>query len=96
MGTAPTKLTVNGGNLNMEWFQANGKMEIDQTYEITLTYYVKEYAEGPRFMYNFDNNVFLDIGPTTVDFFSFFFPDANSVATIYIAKVNVKLTEIAK
>jgi len=111
MGTAPTKLTVDGGDVLMEWFQANGRIEIDQTYEITTTYYVKEYAEGPRFMYNFDNNEFLNIGPTTVgfheetitwkatrtvDFFSFFFPDANSVATIYIANVNVKLTEIAK
>lgn len=110
MGTAPTKITVNGQDTLLEWFQANGKIETDQTYEITLTYFVKEFTENTRMMLNFDNNVFLNITPMTVgfheekitwkatklvDFCSFYFPDANTVGTIYIANVNVKLTEIA-
>lgn len=110
MGTAPTKMTIDGGDATHEWFQAAGKIEVDQTYDLTLTYYVKEFSEGKRMMFNCDNQVFLNITPMTVgfhettiswkatktvDFFSFYFPDADTLGTVYIANVNVKLTELA-
>lgn len=62
MGSAPWKASFLASNSNMEWCQMGGQvMENEQTYEITVTYYVKEWAGG-RLMYNFDNNVFLEIG----------------------------------
>jgi uncharacterized protein YjdB len=65
MGTAPTKFTFSGGNATMEWFQAGGKIENGQNYEIKLTYFVASWTpvgEGARLMYNMDNNVFLEVG----------------------------------
>lgn len=108
MGTAPTKFTWNGDNTNMEWFQAGGKIETGMTYEITATYYVVSWTEGARFMYNFDNNVFLSAGSTTVgfhqetitwvatrtvDFFSIYVPEQNT-GVLYLASINVELTVI--
>lgn len=109
MGTAPTKFVVNGANVTMEWFQAGGKIENGCTYTLTSTYYIVNYTEGARFMYNFDNAVFLDVGPITagfheasqdwvatkaVDFFSFYFPDTTA-ATFYLASVTVTLKALA-
>ena len=113
MGTAPSKLVVSGGNLNMEWYQANGTIENGNTYKIVVTYYVDSFAptgDAAKFMLNFDNNVFLDVATNpsvgfyeteitwvadrTVDYFSFYFPDAVN-ATIYIASTSVTLTAIA-
>ena len=110
MGSAPTKLTSTRGNATHEWHQASGSalpIEVEQTYEITVVYYVVECSA--RFMLNFDNAVFLDLDGTAgfhehkitwtatkaVDFFSFFFPDEPSTATIYVAYTEVKLTKIA-
>lgn len=110
MGSAPKKLVFKNGNTTTEWFQGNGRIENTHTYKISLDYYVKTW-NGGRFMYNFDNNVFLDIGSVelgyhhseitwvanrTVDFFSFFAPDAGSTGTIYVNAVTVELTAIAK
>lgn len=62
MGTAPWKASFLQSNSTMEWCQMGGQViENKQTYEITLTYYVKEWAGG-SLMYNFDNNVFLEVG----------------------------------
>mgnify|MGYP000875675285 CR=1 FL=1 len=105
MGSAPTKFTWSGENTNMEWFQGSGRIENGAKYEITAVYYVESWTEGTRFMYNFDNNVFLDAGPTTagfhestitweanrnVDFFSIYVPEANT-GVLYLASITVTL-----
>ena len=113
MGTAPTKLVVNGGNLNMEWYQANGTIEAGNTYKIVVTYYVDSFTpegDAARFMFNFDNNAFVDIttnpsvgfheteitwvATRTVDFVSFYFPETVNTV-MYIASTAVTLTAIA-
>lgn len=62
MGDAPTKFTFNGKDCTMEWFQAGGKIEENQKYEITTTYYVKSFTEGAKLEFNIDNQVFMEIG----------------------------------
>ena len=109
MGSAPTKFTINASNVNMEWFQAGGKIETGHTYTITLTYYVASWEGSARLMYNFDNSVFLDVGSTSVgfheetitwtatkdvDFFSLYFPDATN-GVVYVASANVTLKRLA-
>lgn len=63
-------------------------------------------------MYNFDNNVFLEIGSNMeegyhrseiiwtanrqVDFFSFYTPGDGGTGTFYVGNINVELIEIAK
>ncbi len=108
MGTAPSKLSTTIGNATMEWYQGNGTIETGHVYEITCVYYVVD-CSG-RFMFNFDNNVFLNLDATpgfhehtqrwtanrNVDFFCFFFPDNPTTATIYVAYTTVTLVEIVK
>ena len=109
MGTAPTKFTINAANVNMEWFQANGRIETGHTYTITLTYYVASWEGSARMMYNFDNQVFENVGSTSVgfheetitwtatkdvDFFSLYFPDTTN-GVVYVANVTVTLVDLA-
>ena len=107
MGTAPTKFTVNGANVNMEWAQAGGKIETGHEYEIKVTYYIESYTEGARLTINFDNAVFLDL-PTSVgfheetltwtanmnvDFMSIYCP-TQTEAVFYLASFDVTLKTI--
>lgn len=109
MGTKPTKLTSTIGNATHEWYQTGGTalpLEIEQTYSITVVYYVVECSGS--FTLNFDNHVFLDlensigfhectiswVAERSVDFFCFFFPENPSTATIYIAYTKVELTAV--
>ena len=60
MGDAPQKVTFKNANTTIEWFSGDGRIEDKQKYKITLDYYVSNWSG--RLMYNFDNNVFLEIG----------------------------------
>lgn len=110
MGDAPQKVTFKNANTTIEWFRGDGKIEDKQKYKITLDYYVSNWSG--RLMYNFDNNVFLEIGSNMeegyhrseitwtanrqVDFFSFYTPGDGGTGTFYVGNINVELIEIAK
>ena len=110
MGDAPQKVTFKNANTTIEWFRGDGRIEDKQKYKITLDYYVSNWSG--RLMYNFDNNVFLEIGSNMekgyhhseitwtanrqVDFFSFYTPGDGGTGTFYVGNVNVELIEIAK
>lgn len=65
MGADPTKISfTNVTNASLEWFQANGTLELNQKYEVTFTYYVTSWnapTEG-QLMYNIDNQQFVEVG----------------------------------
>lgn len=110
MGDAPQKVTFKNANTTIEWFRGDGRIEDKQKYKITLDYYVSNWSG--RLMYNFDNNVFLEIGSNMeegyhrseitwtanrqVDFFSFYTPGDGGTGTFYVGNINVELIEIAK
>lgn len=110
MGDAPQKVTFKNANTTIEWFRGDGRIEDKQKYKITLDYYVSNWSG--RLMYNFDNNVFLEIGfnmeegyhrseitwtaNRQVDFFSFYTPGDGGTGTFYVGNINVELIEIAK
>lgn len=110
MGDAPQKVTFKNANTTIEWFRGDGRIEDKQKYKITLDYYVSSWSG--RLMYNFDNNVFLEIGSNMekgyhrseitwtanrqVDFFSFYTPGDGGTGTFYVGNINVELIEIAK
>ena len=110
MGDAPQKVTFKNANTTIEWFKGDGRIEDKQKYKITLDYYVSNWSG--RLMYNFDNNVFLEIGSNMeegyhrseitwtanrqVDFFSFYTPGDGGTGTFYVGNINVELIEIAK
>lgn len=110
MGDAPQKVTFKNANTTIEWFRGDGRIEDKQKYKITLDYYVSNWSG--RLMYNFDNNVFLEIGSNMeegyhrseitwtanrqVDFFSFYTPEDGGTGTFYVGNINVELIEIAK
>ena len=104
-------LAAGKGNLSAEWYQPAGQqIEVNQTYEIELVYYVENIEEGQRFMINFDNNDFHNLPTTpgyhketiklapakrTVDFFSFYFKEVSTnEQVVYIASTKVTLTKI--
>ena len=111
MGSAPSKLTaINAKDVTIEWYQTGNSalpMEKDQTYTITVVYYVVECNN--RFMMHFDKANFtaldnsvgfhefsFELTPSAaVDFFCFYIPDAGTNATIYIAHTTVTLTKLA-
>ena len=109
MGTVPTKFTVSGANVNMEWAQAGGKIETGHVYEIKVTYYVESFTEGARLMINFDNNVFLELPSSVgfheetitwtatkdVDFMSIYCPDQTE-AVFYLASFDVTLKTVVQ
>ena len=69
MGSAPQKWTINGGNLTMEWFQGNGRIEVGCTYEFKIVCYVEKWTaatDDARLMINIDNACFVNLtyGPT--------------------------------
>ena len=107
MGSEPQKITCTSGNVTMEWYQpGSSQLEKGHTYDITVVYYVVECNN--RFMLNFDNQVFLDLDNSvgfhehtiswtatkSVDFFSFFFPDEGTNATVYIGYSQVTLKTV--
>lgn len=110
MGDAPQKVTFKNANTTIEWFRGDGRIEDKQKYKITLDYYVSNWSG--RLMYNFDNNVFLEIGSNMeegyhrseitwtanrqVDFVSFYTPGDGGTGTFYVGNINVELIEIAK
>lgn len=110
MGDAPQKVTFKNANTTIECFRGDGRIEDKQKYKITLDYYVSNWSG--RLMYNFDNNVFLEIGSNMeegyhrseitwtanrqVDFFSFYTPGDGGTGTFYVGNINVELIEIAK
>lgn len=110
MGDEPQKVTFKNANTTIEWFRGDGRIEDKQKYKITLDYYVSNWSG--RLMYNFDNNVFLEIGSNMeegyhrseitwtanrqVDFFSFYTPGDGGTGTFYVGNINVELIEIAK
>lgn len=110
MGDAPQKVTFKNANTTIEWFRGDGRIEDKQKYKITLDYYVSNWSG--RLMYNFDNNVFLEVGSNMeegyhrseitwtanrqVDFFSFYTPGDGGTGTFYVGNINVELIEIAK
>lgn len=110
MGDALQKVTFKNANTTIEWFRGDGRIEDKQKYKITLDYYVSNWSG--RLMYNFDNNVFLEIGSNMeegyhrseitwtanrqVDFFSFYTPGDGGTGTFYVGNINVELIEIAK
>ena len=110
IGDAPQKVTFKNANTTIEWFRGDGRIEDKQKYKITLDYYVSNWSG--RLMYNFDNNVFLEIGSNMeegyhrseitwtanrqVDFFSFYTPGDGGTGTFYVGNINVELIEIAK
>ena len=103
MGDAPQKVTFKNANTTIEWFRGDGRIEDKQKYKITLDYYVSNWSG--RLMYNFDNNVFLEIGSNMkegyhrseitwsanrqVDFFSFYTPGDGGTGTFYVGNINV-------
>ena len=110
MGDAPQKVTFKNANTTIEWFRGDGRIEDKQKYKITLDYYVSNWSG--RLMYNFDNNVFLEIGSNMeegyhrseitwtanrqVDFFSFYTPGDGGTGTFYVGNINVELIENTK
>lgn len=91
-------------NTTCELFRTNGTLENGCKYKITLNVYVVE-CDG-RLMLNFDNAKFPDLGnakgyrtieiewtaDTSVDFFSFYFPD--STAELYISGLTYELISL--
>lgn len=90
MGSAPQKLTLKKPDSTIEWFRANGRIETNQSYKLTVDLYVNNF-EG-LLQIRLDDKQFLTLGTsleagyhhvevpfvatTNADFISFFTPSA--------------------